>query len=70
MSMSVCIHRPVKVVAIKSGTASWVGFYDAGGNRVDVFCEYEVARATADAFNDAMSEHREAEGSVTAETCA
>ena len=56
MSMSVCIHRPVTVVAMNSGTANWVGFYDADGNRVDVFCEsYEVARATADAFNDSMA---------------
>lgn len=56
MSMSVCIHRPVKVVAMKLGTANWVGFYDRDGSRVDVFCDnFEVAKATADAFNDAMA---------------
>jgi hypothetical protein len=56
MSMSVSIHRPVAVVAKKSGTANWVAFYDSDGSRVDVFCEnFEVAKATADAFNDAMA---------------
>lgn len=56
MSMSVCIHRPVTVVAMNSGTANWVGFYDSDGSRVDVFCDnFEVAKATADAFNDAMA---------------
>lgn len=56
MSMSVCIHRPVKVVAMNLTTANWVAFYDSDGSRVDVFCEnFEVAKATADAFNDAMA---------------
>lgn len=56
MSMSVCIHRPIEVVAMTGGSANWVAFYDKDGNRVDVFCENaEVARATADAFNDAMA---------------
>lgn len=56
MSMSACIHRPVKVVAFTSGTANWISFYDSDGSRVDVFCDnFEVAKATADAYNDAMA---------------
>jgi hypothetical protein len=56
MSMSVSIHRPSQVKAESSNGANWVAFYDSKGNRVDVFCEnFEVARATADAFNDAMA---------------
>lgn len=58
MSMTAHIHRAKKAVAEAVGCASsWVAFEDeATGNRVVIFCpNAEVAKATADAFNDAMA---------------
>lgn len=55
MSMVASIHRPTVVKAESSNGANWITFRK-GDNRVDVFCpNAEVARATADAFNDAMA---------------
>ena len=57
MSMTTHIHNAKKAEAKTVGSTSWVAFEDeATGNRVVIFCEnFEVARATADAFNDAMA---------------
>jgi len=58
MSMVANIHRATKVEAKSvGGETHWVAFEEeATGNRVVIFCEnFEVARATADAFNDAMA---------------
>lgn len=57
MSMVANIHRVTKVKANSAGPEThWVEFEDeAKNNRVVIFCpNAEVARATADAFNDAM----------------
>ena len=55
MSMVASIHRPSEAKAESSNGANWISFRK-GNNRIDVFCpNAEVARATADAFNDAMA---------------
>lgn len=70
MSMSACIHNADCAEARSDGFMfHWVWFKNPAGNDMTLFCpSAEVAKATADAFNKAMVEHREAEGSVTAET--
>ena len=58
MSMVTTIHRATKVEAKSVGEEThWIAFQEeATGNRVVIFCpSFEVARATADAFNDAMA---------------
>lgn len=58
MSMTAHIHRATKVEAQSAGQGTyWISFEDeAKDNRAIIFCDnFEVAKATADAFNDAMA---------------
>ena len=58
MSISVNVHGATLMVAQMSGGFGWVDIHTPS-SKASVFMPEDVAKATAEAFNSAMSAHKE-----------